>query len=122
MDLSLNLRAIIAQQLIHKADGTGRQAVVEVLLNTPLASDHIKKGAVDKLKELMKRSTEQGMMTFDQALFKHYKKGNITYDDAILHADSANEVRLMIKLGSSVGLDRYASNMEDVELSEESSY
>jgi len=122
MDLSLNLRAIIAQQLIHKADGTGRQAVVEVLLNTPLASDQIKKGAIDKLKELMKRSTEHGMMTFDQALFKHYKQGNITYDDAIRHADSANEVRLMIKLGSSVGLDRYASNMEDVELSEESSY
>ncbi len=122
MDLSLNLRGIIAQQLIHKADGSGRQAVVEMLLNTPLAADHIRKGSVEKLKELMKRSTEQGMMTFDQALYKQYKQGNITYDDAILHADSANEVRLMIKLGSSVGLDRYASNMEYAELSEESGY
>jgi len=117
MDLSLNLRGIIAQQLIPKADGSGRQAVVEVLLNTPLAADHIRKGAVEKLKELMKRSTEQGMMTFDQALYKQYKKGNITYDDAILYADSANEVRLMIKLGSEVGLDRYASNIE-IELTE----
>jgi len=122
MDLSLNLRAIIAQQLIHKADGTGRQAVVEVLLNTPLASDMIRKGAVEKLKQLMKRSTEQGMMTFDQALFKHYKKGNITYDDAILYADSANEVRLMIKLGSTVGLDRYAATLDEVDIAEGNSY
>jgi len=122
MDLSLNLRGIVAQQLVHKADGTGRQAVVEVLLNTPLIADQVRRGAIEKLKDIMKRSTEQGMMTFDQALYEHYKKGNITYDDAILHADSANEVRLMIKLGSSVGLDRYAATMENVELSEESSY
>ncbi len=118
MDLSLNLRGIIAQQLIQKADGSGRQAVVEVLLNTPLAADHIRKGAVEKLKELMKRSTEQGMMTFDQALYEQYKKGNITYDDAVLYADSANEVRLMVKLGSAIGLDRYANNMEYVDISE----
>ena len=122
LDLSLNLAGIMAQQLVRKADGSGRQSVVEVLLNTPLASDQIRKGAVEKLKELMKRSTEQGMMTFDQALFQHYKEGTITYDDAVLHADSANEVRLMIKLGSTIGLDRYAANMDEIELSEESSY
>ncbi len=122
MDLSLNLRGIVAQQLIQKVDGFGRQAVVEVLLNTPLVSDQIRKGSIEKLKELMKRSTEQGMMTFDQALYQHYKEGVITYDDAVLYADSANEVRLMIKLGSAIGLDRYAAAMDEIELSEESGY
>jgi len=114
MDLSLNLRGIIAQQLIQKADGKGRQAVSEVLLNTPLVSDLIRKGAVDKLKDRMKQSTEQGMVTFDQALCQQYKKGNITYEDALLHADSTNEVRLMIKLDRTAGLDRFASDMDTV--------
>ena len=89
---------MVAQQLVPTPDGNGRRAVVEVLLNTPLASDLIKKGDVPKLKELMKRSNEQGMQTFDQALFSLYKKGEITYEDAIAHADSANDLRLMIKL------------------------
>jgi twitching motility protein PilU len=100
MDLSLNLKAIIAQQLIPRADGKGRYACVEVLLNTPLASDLIRKGEVHKLKELMKRSLEHGMITFDQALVRLYRDGVITYEDALRHADSANEVRLMIKLGT----------------------
>jgi twitching motility protein PilU len=100
MDLSLNLKAIIAQQLIMRADGKGRHSVVEVLLNTPLASDLIRKGEVHKLKELMKRSNEHGMITFDQALVKLFRQNVITYDDALKHADSANEVRLMIKLGT----------------------
>jgi twitching motility protein PilU len=100
MDLSLNLKAIIAQQLVPQADGKGRRAVVEVLLNTPLVSDLIRKGEVHKLKELMKRSTEHGMITFDQALVRLYREGVITYEDALKHADSANEVRLMIKLGT----------------------
>jgi len=99
MDLSLNLRAIIAQQLVRRPDGRSRRPVVEVLINTPLAADLIRKGEVYKLKELMKRSTEQGMITFDQALYGLYQEGEISYEDAILHADSANEVRLMIKLG-----------------------
>ncbi len=98
MDLSLNLRGMVAQQLVPTPDGNGRRAVVEVLLNTPLASDLIKKGDVPKLKELMKRSNEQGMQTFDQALYALYKRGEITYEDAIAHADSANDLRLMIKL------------------------
>ena len=98
MDLSLNLRAIVAQQLIPTPDGSGRRAVVEVLLNTPLVADHIRKGEVHLLKDLMARSNEQEMQTFDQALFKLYIKGEITYDDAIAHADSANDLRLMIKL------------------------
>lgn len=99
MDLSLNLRAIIAQQLVRRPDGRSRRPVVEVLINTPLAADLIRKGEVYKLKELMKRSTEQGMITFDQALYNLYQEGEISYEDAILYADSANEVRLMIKLG-----------------------
>ncbi len=99
MDLSLNLKGIVAQQLVRRPDGNGRRAVVEVLLNTPLVSELIKKGDVHTLKDLMKRSTEQGMNTFDQALYSLYKEGEISYDDAIMHADSANEVRLMIKLG-----------------------
>ncbi len=104
MDLSLNLRAIVAQQLVRRPDGRSRRPVVEVLINTPLAADLIRKGEVYKLKDLMKRSTEQGMMTFDQALYDLYKAGEISYEDAILHADSANEVRLMIKLGDSAGV------------------
>ncbi len=99
MDLSLNLKGIVAQQLIKKADGEGRRASVEILLNTPLASDLIEKGEIHKLKELMKRSREHGMITFDQDLYDLYIQGEITEEDAILHADSANEVRLMIKLG-----------------------
>jgi twitching motility protein PilU len=99
MDLSLNLKAIIAQQLVPRADGKGRRAAVEVLLNIPLASDLIRKGQVHKLKELMKRSGELGMISFDQALVKLYREDIITYEDALKHADSANEVRLMIKLG-----------------------
>jgi len=99
MDLSLNLRGVIAQQLVRRPDGKGRRAVLEIMLNTPLASDLILKGDVHKLKDLMKRSREQGMITFDQALYDAYRRGEITQEDALLHADSANEVRLMIKLG-----------------------
>lgn len=97
-DLSLNLKGVVAQMLVPRQDGQGRCAVVEVLLGTPLASDLIHKGEVHKLKELMKKSREQGMVTFDQSLFDHYEGGEISYQDALRYADSANEVRLMIKL------------------------
>ncbi|EMD98429.1 MULTISPECIES: PilT/PilU family type 4a pilus ATPase [Stutzerimonas stutzeri subgroup] len=100
MDLSLNLKAIVAQQLVPTPDGKGRRAVIEVLINTPLAADLIRKGEVHELKSLMKRSTELGMQTFDQALYNLYVQGEITYEDALLHADSANDLRLLIKLGS----------------------
>ncbi len=99
MDLSLNLRGIVAQQLVRKPDGASRRAVVEILLNTPLASDLIRKGDVHKLKDLMKRSREQGMVTFDQALYEAYVRNEISEEDALAYADSSNEVRLMIKLG-----------------------
>jgi twitching motility protein PilU len=99
LDLSLNLRGIIAQQLVARQDGNGRRAVLEILLNTPLAADLISKGDISKLKDLMKRSDEQGMITFDQALYHAYQRGEITEEDALHYADSSNEVRLMIKLG-----------------------
>lgn len=100
MDLSLNLRAMVAQQLIPTPDGKGRRACVEVLINTPLAADLIRKGEVHMLKDLMSKSNENGMQTFDQHLYEMYSQGEITYEDALAHADSQNDLRLMIKLGA----------------------
>lgn len=100
MDLSLNLKAIVAQQLIPTPDGKGRKAVIEVLLNTPLCADLIRKKQVPKLKELMTKSRDIGMQTFDQALYDLYAAGDVTYEDALAYADSANDLRLLIKLGS----------------------
>jgi len=112
MDLSLNLRAIVAQQLIPTPDGKGRRAVIEVLINTPLISDLIRKGEVHELKAVMKRSTEHGMQTFDQALYQLYTQGEITYEEALRHADSANDLRLMIKLESETD-GAHLSNVAD---------
>jgi len=98
LDLSLNLRGIVAQQLIARKGGKGRRPVVEILLNTPLVAEKIRRGDVHEIKELMKRGNEQGMITFDQSLFQLYQEGEISVEDALRHADSANEVRLMIKL------------------------
>lgn len=112
MDLSLNLKAIIAQQLIPTPDGNGRRACLEILINTPLAQDIIRKGEVHELKELMKKSIELGMQTFDQALYDLYDAGEITYEDALSHADSANDLRLLIKLGSESDAE-YLSNAAD---------
>lgn len=119
MDLSLNLRAIIAQQLIKRADGTGRYPAVEILINTPLASDLIRKGEVHKLKELMRQSREHGMQTFDQALYELYKCGRISYEDALRSADSQNEVRLMIKLGEDTALGRYGTSPVTIQIAED---
>ena len=98
MDLSLNLRGMVAQQLVPTIDGKGRRAAIEILLNTPLVSDLIRKGDVHALKEVMTKSTELGMQTFDQALFNLYKEGQVSYESAIASADSANDLRLLIKL------------------------
>ena len=100
MDLSLNLRAIVAQQLIATPDGKGRRAAIEILLNSQLIGDYIRKGEIHEIKPVMKRSREIGMQTFDQALFDLYENGEITYRDAIKHADSPNDLRLLIKLES----------------------
>ncbi|WP_295957297.1 PilT/PilU family type 4a pilus ATPase [Rhodoferax sp.] len=100
MDLSLNLRAVVSQRLIPRQDGKGRTAAVEILLNTPLISDLIFKGEVTEIKEIMKKSRNLGMQTFDQALFDAYESQLISYEDALRHADSLNDLRLQIKLNS----------------------
>ncbi|MBT3068449.1 PilT/PilU family type 4a pilus ATPase [Rhodoferax sp. U11-2br] len=100
MDLSLNLKAMVSQRLIVKPDGKGRTAVVEIMINSPLISDLIFKGDVAEIKEIMKKSTELGMQTFDQSLFKAYEEGGISYEDALRNADSVNDLRLQIKLNS----------------------
>jgi twitching motility protein PilU len=98
MDLSLNLKGMISQRLIPKRDGPGRVAAIEIMLNSPLISDLIFKGEVHELKEIMRKSRELGMQTFDQALFDLYEAGSISYEDAMRNADSMNELRLAIKL------------------------
>ena len=98
MDLSLNLRSLVAQRLIPAKDGKGRVAAIEVLLNSPLISDLIFKGNVHEIKDIMKKSRELGMQTFDMALFELYEAGKISYEDALRNADSMNELRLKIKL------------------------
>jgi len=98
MDLSLNLRAVISQRLLKKSDGKGRVAAIEILMNSPLVSDLIYKGEVHMIKEIMSKSNEMGMKTFDQALFDLYEADLITLDDALRNADSQNELRLRIKL------------------------
>jgi twitching motility protein PilU len=98
MDLSLNLRALVAQRLIPAKSENGRVAAIEVLLNSPLIADLIFKGSVHEIKEIMKKSGEMGMQTFDTALFELYEAGKISYEDALRNADSMNELRLQIKL------------------------
>lgn len=116
MDLSLNARAFIAQQLIPTPDGKSRVLSAEIMINSPLMSDIIRKGEVHKMKSLMAKSRNMGMQTFDQSLFDLYKLGHITYEDAINYADSANELRLMIKLGDSkgAGADSLAASLDGV--------
>ena len=100
MDLSLNLRALVSQRLIAKQDSKGRTAVVEIMINSPLISDLIFKGEVGEIKDVMRRSRELGMQTFDQALFDLYEANAVSYEDALRNADSANDLRLQIKLTS----------------------
>jgi twitching motility protein PilU len=103
MDLSLNLKAMISQRLIPMKDTKGRIAAVEVMINSPLIADLVFKGEVSEIKEVMKRSRELGMQTFDHALFDLYEAGKITYEDALRNADSVNDLRLRIKLESKLG-------------------
>ena len=100
MDLSSNMKAIISQRLVRTSDGKGRRAAIEILLNTPLLADNILKGKFHEIKEVMKKSRELGMQTFDQALFDLYSEGAIKYEEALRNADSMNELRLQIKLHS----------------------
>ena len=106
MDLSLNVRAFVSQRLIPMKDGKGRAAAFEVMLNSPLISDLIFKGEVHEIKEIMKKSRELGMQTFDQSLFELYEAGKISYEDALRNADSVNDLRLSIKLHGKEAKDR----------------
>jgi twitching motility protein PilU len=103
MDLSANLRAIVSQRLIRTEDGKGRVAAIEILINTPTIAEKIFKGEFNELKGIMTKSRELGMRTFDWALFELYNEGLISYEEAIRNADSANELRLNIKLKSNRG-------------------
>jgi twitching motility protein PilU len=106
MDLSLNVRGFVSQRLIPKRDGKGRIAAMEIMLNSPLISDLIFKGDVGEIKEIMKKSRELGMQTFDQSLFDLYEGGEISYEDALRNADSVNDLRLQIKLHGKEAADR----------------
>jgi twitching motility protein PilU len=121
MDLSLNLKGIVAQQLIPTPDGTARRVAMEVMLGTPLVQDYIRQGEIHKLKEVMKESTNLGMMTFDQALVQLYQAGEISYEDALRHADSSNEVRLRIKLSQGGDAHTLSQGLDGVELEEDRS-
>jgi twitching motility protein PilU len=100
MDLSLNIKSLVSQRLLPRQEGKGRIAAVEILLNTPLVSDLIFKGEVTEIKEIMKRSRELGMQTFDQSLFDLYENRMVSLEDALRNADSLNDLRLQIKLHS----------------------
>ena len=119
LDLSFNMRAIVAQQLIPSADQTRRWAAVEILLATPLVSERIRNGEIKDLKNIMADSNHHGMVTFDQCLFGMYKEGKITYDEAIRHADSANEVRLAVKMSEGGDAESLSENLKDVEIIED---
>ena len=112
MDLSVNLRAIISQRLVRKEDGNGRKAAIEILLNTPAIAEKIFKGEFHEIKAIMTKSRELGMRTFDWALFDLYNSGEIAYEEAIRNADSANELRLNIKLKSKRGEPEMATGMK----------
>ncbi len=111
MDLSANLRAIVSQRLVRTEDGNGRVAAIEILLNTPTVAEKIFKGEFHELKGVMNKSRELGMRTFDWALFELYNEGLIGYDEAIRNADSANELRLNIKLKSGRGEPETAAGL-----------
>ena len=118
MDLSLNLKGIVAQQLIPTPDGKARRAALEVLLGTPLVQDYIRDGEIHKLKDVMKESTQLGMKTFDQSLFDLYQAGEISYEDALRYADSQNEVRLRIKLAQGGNAQTLAQGLDGVGIAE----
>jgi twitching motility protein PilU len=110
MDLSLNVRAFVSQRLIPKTDGIGRAAAIEIMINSPLISDLIFKGDVHEIKEIISRSRELGMQTFDQSLFDLHENGSISYEDALRNADSVNDLRLKIKLH---GKAAHGKNLSD---------
>ncbi len=119
MDLSLNLKAVIAQRLLKTVDGTGRAAAIEILLNSPLISDLILKGEVHDIKSIMSKSRELGMITFDQALFDLYEADRVSLEDALRNADSMNELRLKIKLEGKDAKAAEEDSLDHLSLEEE---
>ena len=119
MDLSLNLKAVIAQRLLKTVDGKGRAAAIEIMLNSPLISDLILKGEVHEIKAIMGKSNELGMKTFDQALFDLHEDGRVTIEDALRNADSMNELRLRIKLEGKDAKEPGEDTLDHLKLEEE---
>jgi twitching motility protein PilU len=119
MDLSFNLKAVISQRLLRKVSGEGRVPAVEILLNTPLVADMIFKGEVAELKELMAKSNELGMQTFDQSIFNLYEAGEVSYEEALRNADSQNELRLRIKLESKREERNFDEGLDKMQLEED---
>ncbi len=119
MDLSLNLKAVIAQRLLKTVDGKGRAAAIEIMLNSPLISDLILKGEVHEIKSIMGKSNELGMKTFDQALFDLYEDDKVTLEDALRNADSMNELRLRIKLEGKAAKNAEEDNLDHLSLHED---
>lgn len=119
MDLSLNLKAVIAQRLLKTIDGEGRAAAIEILLNSPLISDLILKGEVHEIKTIMSKSNELGMVTFDQALFNLHEADRVSLEDALRNADSMNELRLRIKLEGKAAKDAEEDSLDHLQLHEE---
>ena len=117
MDLSLNIKGVVAQQLVPTVNGQGRKPALEILLGTPLVQDYIRDGEIHKLKEVMKDSSNLGMKTFDQSLFELYQNGLINQEDALRFADSQNEVRLKIKLAQGGNAHTLSQRLDGVELS-----
>ena len=117
MDLSMNLKGIVSQRLIPHASGSGFVPAIEIMLNSPLISDLIMKGEINEIKEVIEKSTDEGMITFDQSLFELHEKGMISYEDAMRNADSVNNLRLKIKLEGKVarGKKDLGSTFEKVE-------
>lgn len=116
LDLSFNLRAVVAQQLIPSVDGSRRHAALEILKNTPLVQEKIRKGRIEELKDLMKDSGHHGMVTFDQSLLRLYQEGLISFEEALRHADSANDLRLQAKLSEGGDTDSMTARLDKVGL------
>ena len=120
LDLSFNLKGVVAQQLVPSLDGSRRHAALEILLNSPLVQEKIRKGAIEELKGIMKDSDHYGMVTFDQSLLRLYQEGMISYEEALRHADSSNEVRLAVKLSEGGDADSLSGNLQDINLIDDS--
>jgi len=116
LDLSFNLKGVVAQQLLPSVDGSRRHVALEIMLNSPLVQEKIRKGKIEELKEIMKDSRHHGMVTFDQSLLELYQDGLISYEEALRHADSANDLRLAVKLSEGGDADSLSGKLQDMNL------